>query len=235
MMLQMMDKKDLLDWAERFEMATGSPFIRNFRLALDKYPDLNLDCMSRGQLKSKQWLIEELSNVTSTLGLTFLLGGWYGTLAAMMFESNKFDNLKIRSFDIDPSCANIADTINRTPYVMEGWRFKASTADMYKLDYDVTTYTTKRFNGTEETLQDSPDTIINTSCEHLEFFDIWWDRIPANKLIILQSNNFVTAKDHVNCVHTLEDFKLSAPMNEILFEGILELEEYTRFMLIGRK
>ena len=213
-----------------------SPFLSNLKRAVRNYPNANFsDALSLGQVKSKKWLISELEKVHSDLGTVFILGGWYATLAALMFENSNFNIEKIRSFDIDSTCANIADTINRTPYVMEGWRFKASTADMYKLDYDVTTYTTKRFNGTEETLQDSPDTIINTSCEHLEFFNIWWDRIPANKLIILQSNNFVTAKDHVNCVHTLEDFKLSAPMNEILFEGILELEEYTRFMLIGRK
>ena len=210
--------------------------LNNLGQVLRKYPEANLaDAFSKGQIESKFWLIDELSKVRQSLGVVFVLGGWYGILPTLMFESELFEIEKIRSFDIDESCANIADTMNRDPLVTDGWIFKASTADMYELDYDLTTYVTKRFNQTEEILQDVANTIINTSCEHLKDFDFWWNKIPNGTLTILQSNNFFDAPDHFNCMNNLDEFVNSAPMSEILFQGELHLEKYTRFMVIGIK
>ena len=50
----------------------------------------NKDCISRGQVQSKTWLIEELQKINPKiydLGTVFLCAGWYGTLATMLFES----------------------------------------------------------------------------------------------------------------------------------------------------
>ena len=58
--------------------------------------------------KSKMWLLEKLKKLKLDLGTVFLCAGWYGTLATMLFESKiKVD--KIRSFDIDESCLEIAE------------------------------------------------------------------------------------------------------------------------------
>lgn len=212
------------------------PFMDNLRTTVLKYPTYNFsDAFSTGQVKSKLWLIDELSKVKQDLGITFILGGWYGTLAALMFESNKFNNLIIRSFDKDETCADVADLMNKKPYVVDGWQFKASTADMYKIDYNHTVYNTKKFNGDLVELSDIPETIINTSCEHLEKFSTWWDLIPSGKLVVLQSNNFFDALDHCNCVNNLNEFKKQTTMKEIFYEGVLQLEKYNRFMLIGIK
>ena len=213
-----------------------SNLLINLGMVIRKYPDINLvDVLSKGQIESKIWLIDELSEITNNPGLVFLLGGWYGTLAAMMFESKKFDELKIRSFDIDPECADIADTMNRTPYVMEGWQFKASTADMYELNYHQTTYTTRRANGTALELTEVADILINTSCEHLKYFDKWWKLVPENKLCVLQSNNYFDAPDHTNCVESIDEFLEKTNFTKVLFSGELELEKYKRFMIIGEK
>ena len=59
--------------------------------------EYDLDCMSRGQLRSKKWLVEQLAKLDRDLGTVFLCCGWYATLATMLFESNiKLD--KIRMF-----------------------------------------------------------------------------------------------------------------------------------------
>jgi len=188
------------------------------------------DAFSLGQLKSKLWLIE---NLPDNLGTVFICAGWYGTLAALIFEQarSKFD--KIRSFDVDESCAIVADTMNR-PYVMDGWQFKASTLDILEMDFP-TTHITYRANGTSLELTEMPDTIINTSCEHIENFKDWYEKIPTGKLVILQSNDFYEIEEHVNCVNSVEEFKESAPMSTLLYSGELELEKYSRYMLIGRK
>ena len=80
-----------------------------------------------------------------------------------------------------------------------------------------------------------PDTIINTSCEHIEKFTEWFNAIPRDKLVVLQSNNYFEIDDHINCVKNITEFKQQAPLSNIIYEGELELEKYTRFMLIGYK
>lgn len=200
--------------------------------ALKQFPQLELtEALSAGQVESKRWLIEELEKLDRPLGTVFVLGGWWGLLPAMLFESRLRAD-RIRSFDIDAACAPVADTINRR-YVMDGWKFKASTQDMLKMRYDRHTYPTKRADGSEVSLNEIPDTIINTSCEHVSGFVDWWKLIPKGKLVVLQSNNFHEPAEHVNCSATLEEFAASAPMSETLFRGELDLPDYKRFMLVG--
>lgn len=207
--------------------------VSQLKRTLHKFPESEIamvDAFSLGQLKSKLWLIENLPN---KLGTVFICAGWYGTLAALMFERARDKFKKIRSFDVDPACAPVADTMNK-PWVLDGWQFKASTLDIMDMEYP-TTFTTHRASGTEVVLCDVPDTIINTSCEHLEDFIGWYNKIPAGKLVIIQSNDFHEVEEHVNTYNTIEEFSASAPMTTTLYEGELVLPKYTRFMKIGFK
>jgi hypothetical protein len=191
------------------------------------------DCFSRGQLQSKLWLVDELKNCDVDLGTVFLCAGWYATLATMLFESDiRVD--KVRSFDIDPRCVPIAKVFNK-PWVMEDWKFQASTQDIKDIDYNIHTFMVNRADGSDCQLIESPDTIINTSCEHIENFIEWYDKIPNGKLVVLQSNNFFEVEEHVNCVGSIEEFSVKAPMDNILYSGELDLPKYRRFMLIGYK
>lgn len=207
--------------------------ISQMKRTLNKFPQSEtamVDAFSLGQLKSKLWLIDNLPN---DLGTVFICAGWYGTLASLMFEKARDKFEKIRSFDIDESCANIADTMNRS-WVIDGWQFKASTLDIINMGFP-TTHTTFRSNGTSLELTEMPDTIINTSCEHITDFAKWYDSIPLGKIVILQSNNFFDLPEHVNCAADKEDFDRMAPMSKTLFLGELPLEKYSRFMKIGIK
>jgi hypothetical protein len=193
------------------------------------------DCFSRGQLQSKLWLVKELEDCKINLGTVFLCAGWYATLATMLFESNiKVD--KVRSFDIDPSCVNIAEVFNKSWFVNQ-WQFKSITQDIMDIDYNTHTwhYWSNANNRMSYPVTDSPDTIINTSCEHIANFDEWYAKVPNGKLVVLQSNNYYEVDEHVNCVDSIEEFAVKAPMNNILYSGDLELDKYTRFMLIGYK
>ena len=209
----------------------ANTLLSRIKTTLTKFPNSETafsDALSLGQLQSKIWLID---NLPTNLGTVFICAGWYGTLAALMFEraDDKFD--KIRSFDIDPKCADIADSINR-PRVIDGWQFKASTMDIEKMDYP-TVHTTHRANGTSLELTECPNTIINTSCEHIENFDKWYNNIPLGTLVILQSNNYYEIDEHINCVNDVDEFSRAAPMSTLLYSDKLELPKYTRFMLIG--
>lgn len=211
----------------------NSEFFDNFGQVLNKYPGIDIqDLFSKGQIESKRWLVNELEKINMELGTVFICAGWYGSLATFLFESDvRLD--KIRSFDIDESCAGIAETFNRLK-TMDGWKFKASTLDILGMDYP-TTYTTYRSDGTGLELTEMPNTVINTSCEHIENFAEWYDKILVGTLVILQTNNFFEIPEHVNCSIDLDDFSRVTPMKEVLYQGQLELSKYTRYMRIGIK
>lgn len=211
----------------------NSEFFDNFGQVLNKYPSIDMrDLFSKGQMESKRWLVNELEKINKPLGTVFLCAGWYGSLAAFLFES-KLEIEKIRSFDIDESCASIAETFNRTK-TMDSWKFKASTLDILQMDYP-TTYETFRSNGTSLTLTEMPSTIINTSCEHIYNFSTWYDKIPVGTLIVLQTNDYFDLPEHVNCSIDLDDFARATPMQEVLYQGEIELSKYNRYMRIGIK
>ena len=50
----------------------------------------------------------------------------------------------------------------------------------------------------------------------------------------LTAGNYVFfLKDSNNCVDSLDKFKQQAPLSNFIYEGELELEKYTRYMIIG--
>lgn len=193
----------------------------------------NQDCLSAGQIKSKLWLVEELKKLDINLGTVFLCAGWYATLATMIFES-KLNVKEIRSFDNDPSCLKIAEIFNK-PWVMQDWKFKPATYDIHDIDYNSFNYSVMRTNGTECKLTSSPDTIINTSCEHITNFDKWYNKIPKGKLVVLQGNDYFELIEHVNCSADQDSFSEKAPMEKTFYLGTLNLDKYKRFMKIGIK
>ena len=211
------------------------------------------DALSSGQLKSKLWLVKSLIEanklvLASTngqqklqLGTIFLCGGWYGTLADMLFKTElKID--KIRSFDIDESCWGIAEDFNRV-WVDKKWQFKASALNIHSFNWtdspapsDGTIgnfyYNTIASNKIVK-MKDRPDTFINTSCEHIHNFKDWYGKIPKGKLVVMQSNNYDQLEEHVNCAKDLEEFETQTPMTKCLYNGTLDLIKYTRYMRIG--
>lgn len=211
----------------------GTQFTSAFKNFTINETIIDEDCFARGQLQSKFWLVQELRKVTPDIGTVFLCAGWYATLATMLFESNLRIN-KIRSFDIDESTVDIAEVFNK-PWFVDQWKFKALVSDIHDINYDTHTwqYWSNANNRMSYPITDKPDTIINTSCEHIENFTEWFTKIPKGKLVVLQSNNFFEIDEHVNCVNDLDEFASQAPLTTVLYEGKLPLEKYTRFMRIG--
>lgn len=193
------------------------------------------DAFSHGQIQSKLWLIEKAeTTLPKNLSCAFICAGWYGLLAALWKQHPACSIKKFRSFDHDPTCAPIADSLHRQ-LVIKDWEFKASTADIMSLDYSLTHYEVTKADGSVQKLSDRPDLIINTSCEHLTDFKKWFAKIPTGTWVILQNNDFFAGKDHVNCVKSLEEFLNQVPLTKIAIQDSLKLDHYTRFMLIAQK
>ena len=206
--------------------------IKSFHASGTRYDN---DSLSRGQLQSKMWLIDELKTLDLDLGTVFLCAGWYGLLAVLLFEHD-IEMKCVRSFDIDPDVVTIADKFN-LPWFSDEWKFKAITEDIHNINFAEHGWTAWS-NSNErysKPIVESPDTIINTSCEHINNFDEWYAKIPDGKLVILQSNNYEDIDEHVNTAPDLHSFADQTPMAEELYSGELDLTAYTRFMRIGYK
>lgn len=182
-----------------------------------KDPMRTMDAFWRGQILSKEWLIKELSKLKSNVKswpTVDIHGGWVGTLASLLFQSDMYIKY-INSIDIDPDCEDIARTMNQLE--MECGKFRAITADMC-------------------TFRSDADIVINTSFEHIsqDEYDLWLSGLRQDSLIVLQTNNY-TIPEHIRIAKDLEEFKMQAGLENILYAGELELPLYKRFMIIGKK
>lgn len=176
-------------------------------------PMRTMDAFWKGQLKSKEWLIDNLRPHIKKFITVDIHGGWVGVLSSMLFQSS-IPVKHIRSIDIDPVCEPIATMMNKNEEMVG--KFRAVTADMCNIRSDA-------------------DVIINTSCEHItqDQYDLWLSGIPNNSLLVLQSNNYVIP-EHVRPADSLDMFKTQCGNIKILWSGELELPLYTRFMIIAR-
>ncbi len=178
-----------------------------------------LESFWKGQVRSKVWLIENLEKSIFSTSKNHIVihGGWNGVLASLLFNSN-LDIETITSVDIDPYCKETASTVNKRQE-MEG-RFIAETCDMSEYQY------TKR-----------PTIVINTSTEHVtdEKLQQWFDKIPSNTFVVVQSNNYFELDEHINCVNSEDELANKFSLSIILNKSNFETPKYKRFMVIGYK
>ena len=233
--------------ADTVDFITGSGYIipQNMKKMINRFEgDALTDAFSRGQLRSKKWLIDMVTALEIDLGDTiYVCAGWYGVLSALMFE--RIDAKNIYSFDIDPSTDNPADTLNKE-YIMDNMRFKSFVSDVRELKCESQTLPVNHYKYSDATTFEktstmheiaAPTCVINTSCEHIEDFDVWFSSIPKGTLVIMQNNNFVEHDDDtvVNTIGHEDAWSDKLNLSEVIFKGTLNLEKYDRYMVIGRK
>ena len=171
--------------------------------------------MSRGQIRSKQWIVHQLQMLGfHDIGWVAVCGGWLGTLSRLLLDS-PIEIRHITSLDIDEGANKAAWELN-SDHVAKG-KFRTALADCFYHDY--TLY----------------DTVINTSFEHFDDVDFWWSRIEDGQLVVLQSNDFWEPEEHVNCVHDEDELADMLTMREVYYKGTLPTHKYNRYMVIGRK
>jgi len=210
------------DWREHaFDLTrgiaaySGSELIASLARVIAKHPEADIaTAFNHKQVACKMWARDQLFTAYGAkYDRIWVLGGWYGVLAAMLFEDRRFDIGVIENIDIDPSVEAVAHTLNRPA----GERFLAVSQDMYKLDY----------------AQGAPDLVVNTSCEHIADVRGWLDMLPKGTRVLLQSNDYFAEPTHINCVASLDEFRALTQLADVRFAGALPQKKYTRFMLIG--
>jgi hypothetical protein len=215
--------------------------INTYRKTHDDYSPIH-DAMSRSQIRSKTWLIDELDKVRLQLTDTayynvLVMAGWFGQLRSIY--DRKLTYRKMRFLDLDKSACETSDYIFNLSS-LENYKVKSVCADINNLtlhkngyEWDVENFK----EGSKYSEKFLPDLIVNTSAEHMT--EEWYNQIrfkelESNPIIALQSNNMFDGEGHINCVHSIDHMKKKFPMKEILFEGELQLKGYKRVMLIGR-
>lgn len=182
------------------------------------------------QIKSKSWVISTLKELKITSGGdAYVFGGWYGIMAALLNDTCKFR--KVYSIDSDPSCKIFGEELDaqtknsKIEFItssMEDFTFENNINENYGL-YSVF-------------VNSFPELIINTSVEHIttDVFNQWLSNIPNDVPIVLQGNN-LDIPEHVRISTSLKHFKEQNPLSKILWEGELDCNTFTRYMIIGYK
>lgn len=212
-------------------------FYKYYRLGYE--PDALKDAFSRGQVKSKIWLVTELAKVKTDFSNVFLMAGWFGQLRKY-FDVAGIVYKEMKVVDIDPVACQVSDQIFNSDF-LKGYKVKSVELDLTNMEWLYRTgcqYIVKNYNnGSSYEEKSVPDLIVNTSAEH--FHERWYHKFvnrpqETDPLFVIQTNNLHDVPDHINSVYSLDEMKKKFPMSRIDYEGELELFGYKRYMLIGR-
>jgi hypothetical protein len=183
----------------------------------DKQVKSIINSLNDNQEKSKNWLIEKSKEYFTFFNRpkVCIAAGWYGSLAYKLKDyigdclTRNID--EIITFDKDPQCQVIGEKLYK------GITFLTAEIE----NFNFITY----------------DIVMCTSCEHLEqeVIDGMLKRIRKGVLVILQSNNYFTIKEHINCHNSVEEFEKTLHLEKILYRGSLKLENCDRYMVVGIK
>jgi len=182
---------------------------------------MNFDSFSHGQIISKLWLCEQLEPMLSKNSTVFILGSWYNILGSMLLTRNANLYQSILGIDIDPNVIHVADKLNETWIIEKKLTNITADANTYNLQ--------------------GPNVIINCSPEHMDQ-TTWFDNLPTNTLICIQSISIVDDKEPwliKQPTPTYADFCMKYKLDKVHYSGIKSIQYtnwgYERYMLIGEK
>lgn len=196
-----------------------------------EYTELR-DALSKGQLGSKYWLREALTDaicadedfdVFADIGTKFnvaVIGGWLGTLPFMISQSSFGYHIdKYSVIDRDQRCQEFAEHLN-FELVKDG-KFEYVAFDV--------------FHPVAAKAVAEADIVINTACEHFKDYS-WLDLVRPGARVVAQSNNYTGPVDHVNICVSADNLKDKLNLSKVEFVGTMELPNvYDRYMVIGKK
>jgi hypothetical protein len=160
------------------------------------------------QIKSKAHLVEEIANTNTSYKNVLVVGSWNGILLYELMKEN-CDVGWYDFMDIDPLVHKHRDLY-------------------FEINKIKKNYSNINMDATEFSDYQDYDLVINTSCEHMK-------TIPAvyGPLYALQSNNYKSIKEHINCMKDVNHMKDEYRISNVLFSDELDMGHYKRFTLIG--
>lgn len=188
-----------------------------------KIPEMG-DFLSRGQIKSKLWLVTEIAKaVDGPLGDVVFYGGWHNFIAHLIMDQFEFN--KVTTIDLDPECHRRLGHMYGPE--MEAGKFQSITADVNDIQWP------QQNKYILDNVERPANIVINTSCEHMD--NTWFENLPDGTFVVLQTNDYFSNPQHSNCCEDLSVVKQKYPMQSVIYSGELDTDLYNRFMLIGIK
>jgi len=161
--------------------------IDRFKDIIHDYPNIDFSSfMNKENSMLYSWIIENMIRVNGDkyIGTIYTMGGGMSILPAMLLDTTlRFEN--IRSFDINGSCQFLSDEMMKRE-LLNDWRFKSATQDLFKIDYQENAFSCVLPNGKPSAdFNEIPGTIINHNISHLSDAESWWNMIPEQKRIVI--------------------------------------------------
>jgi len=195
---------------ETHEDKAKIPFFGPMMGAVVNNKDANyVDALSKGQVESKLWLVDELEKLNIKRHNSIIIGGWLG-ISALWLSQKKLIR-KISNIDLDETSISFSNELNKYNHQYK----EGIVGDINEFDLD------------------DYDFVINTSAEHMN--GDWYEKIKPGTLVAIQTNDFHDIEEHINTVNNVMELKKKYKMSEELFVGIKDLRIYNRFMIIGIK
>jgi hypothetical protein len=164
------------------------------------------DAFRKKQIEGKASLLNLADQYCQKQDKILVVGSWIGFTSFCLYKMG-YSNIT----ETDPDTRLDALTTHANRF----------NADFKHLSEDVNQLDVSQFN-----------TVINTSCEHI-LDNTWFDNAPKGTTFFLQSTDYPNW-DHVNTCSSIEEMISKYPM-ELLHSETLQLGNYNRFFLVGRK
>jgi len=199
------------------------------------YPNVDISSfVNKNHAIIYSWAIDNMVKVFGEkyLGTMYILGGGIGLMGAMVLDTKlRIEN--IRNLDINGTCKFLADEMMKKE-VLDNWKFKASTQDMFAVDYAENQLEIALPNGTiSKAFKEIPGVLVNTNVSLLQNQDDWYDMIPDQRKIVLIGE--AGDIDLHRPFSSSQAFNNAFPMTFEQYTGVTTIGKKQYFMKIGLK
>jgi len=198
------------------------------------YPNYDISSYANKQNGAiHSWVISQMTNVFAKkyLGTVYILDGGIGLLGAGFLDSSLvFQN--IRSFDLNPSGQFMADSMMKNE-LLEDWKFKSTTQDIFNLDYIKNEFITTLPDGSlSNPFDEIPNVVINTNISYIENYEDWWKMVPTTRYVVLVSTSDEnSARPFLSSIAFNRKFQLETEF----YSGNQKINGINYYMKIGIK
>lgn len=230
---QLGNYRTAMEFLAHIYLTNNDEITERLKKVIYDYPNIDISSFANKEnAVVYSWITKQMVQLLGEkyLGSIYILGGGMGLLAAMLFDSKlKFEN--IRSFDINGVCQFLADEIMGKE-LLQDWRFKATTQDLFDVDYARHTFLTRLQDGTLSTpFKEIPGTIINTNISYLKNHSDWYNMIPDIRRVVVVGET----GDVPYPFSSSQQFNQRFPMSFELYTGVINFGDKQYFMKIGHK
>ena len=204
------------------------------------YPNVDISSfVNKHNAMLYSWIIQNLVRIYGEkyLGTVYVLGGGIGILPAMLLDTRlRFEN--IRSLDLNGTCKFLADELMSTE-ILDNWRFKADTQDIFKVDYISNKFRTKLPDGTiSKEFEEVPGVVINANISYIKESTDWYKMIPDTRRLILVGESVGSKEKETDVPRpyaSSKQFNEAFPMTFVQYTGVITVDDKQFFMKIGLK